>query len=138
MYRRIRVHLPGRSTFIVGSDCGDVIEVSDPEFRSYLDKPETLLADHLRHRGATFQDLADDTIVRLRRGYRSRVDRVKFQPKGRPAEAADGPGPVRRPRRPHAPKPAAEYVESAVVASLLRFNQQSPMTTVEIPDDIPF
>lgn len=138
MYRRIRVHLPGTSTFVVGVDHGKVIEVSHEDFKSYLDGPDVVLADHLRNRGATFQDLADRTVVSLRRGYRSRADRqvVSKRRRGRSLEEVEGKSPYKTPKRSHK-KPAAPYVENLTLESLLSFTDQT-VVDVEIPDDIPF
>lgn len=73
MTRHIRVHIAGLSTFILVVRDGVVAEVSLALFRDFLFLSEREAADKLRALGATFVDMdKDQSIVEVRRGYRSR------------------------------------------------------------------
>jgi hypothetical protein len=102
--RRIRVHLPGVSTFIVGTSDGIVVECSRPECGDqYLGADESVVAAELRAEGATFVDLDHDrTEVRVARGYRARDTSVPYSSPRKPSPRK---GPLAK-LPPDAPKPA--------------------------------
>ena len=72
--RRIRVHLPDESTFVIDTWAGRISGVTG-EHRDLLGREEREVAIELRARGGTFVDLDRETgYVKPARGYRAKVD----------------------------------------------------------------
>lgn len=97
--RKIRVHLPGTSTFIVETSLGLVVRCTrplDPALGggdNLVGRTEADVADELRKLGATFVDLGRERQqMRVRRGYRAREDRV-VKPKAEQLELVPEPKP---------------------------------------------
>ncbi len=72
--RRIRVHLPHESTFVLDTYLGRISGVTG-EHRELLGQDEREVAANLKAQGATFTDLDQGGHVQPARGYRSRYDR---------------------------------------------------------------
>lgn len=77
MRRRIRVHRAGESTFVVESEHGLVSRCTRTNDTVYVGRNERDVADELRAEGCVFVNLNARTVVQLRRGFRSREERVK-------------------------------------------------------------
>ena len=130
--RRIRVHLAGHATFVITTEDGIVVSMSDDSTIPMEGWDEKDAANYLRSHGATFVDLEGDrSIVQVRRGYRSRNTRPKTaegkEAKRELADRSQG-------RRKHTKKPTVtHYGESATMASLRMYDGR-PIEDIDLRD----
>lgn len=75
--RRIRVHMPQESTFVIHIHKGRIDAVTADNWRHLLGKPEDEAAAELRAKGAGFVDLDGTVEVRYRAQPRQKVRPVK-------------------------------------------------------------
>lgn len=144
MRRKIRVHIPTESTFVIESYDG-IVQLCTRGFEArhlpshphgFVGMRESVVAMRLRMVGAIFVDLDSRTVVRVGRGYRPRDERGTRMARSEQRKIVrDGSRELRRvPAAKRAPAKAREASSSSVVMDMLR-----GVVTVELPvEDVPF